>query len=88
MESMTKKEIAEALENDEIREIEEYKLDARYRDMLDDVYGDAKIAGMTYSTSRALERLDPTAYRVGFSDWLDSTEDIIEGPNGEYYERR
>jgi len=85
MDTMTAAEIKKALREDIIEEISEYDLDQRYKDMLDEVYGDAEIAGMKYATSRALEELDPTAYRVGFSDWLDGEDDIIEGSDGKYY---
>lgn len=50
----------------------EYELDRMYRDMLDECYGDVEIAGLTYSTSHALQTIDPVAYRCGFSDWLDA----------------
>lgn len=53
-------------------DITEYAAIELYRDMLDDVYGDVTVAGMTYTTSRALEVLDPIAFRVGFSDWTDA----------------
>lgn len=52
--------------------LSEYELAGMYDDMLDDVYGDVEIAGLTYSTSHALKEVDPIAYRVGFSDWLDA----------------
>ena len=53
-------------------EIEEYELQAQYDELLDDVYGDVSIAGYSYNTSRTLYEIDPTAYRTGFLDWLDS----------------
>lgn len=53
-------------------DIAEYAAIEMYRDMLDDVYGDVTVAGLTYTTSRALEVLDPIAFRVGFSDWTDA----------------
>jgi len=59
----------------------DYDLDQMYREMLDEAYGTATVAGMQYDTSRALYELDPTAYRTGFSDWLDSMvqdDQIIE----------
>lgn len=59
-------------------------IDSRYDDMLDDVYPDLEIAGMSFCTSHALKKLDPTAYRCGLSDWLDS-ENFVE-INGDYYE--
>ena len=43
-----------------------------YREMLDDVCGVVNIAGLQYSTSRALELLDETAFRCGFNDWTDA----------------
>jgi len=46
-----------------------------YDEMLDEIYGDVNIAGHQYSTSRALSEVDPIAYRVGFSDYLDMLEE-------------
>ena len=43
--------------------------DDEYEQMLDDVYGDVEICGMTYSSSRALKLLDPVAYRCGKIDF-------------------
>lgn len=58
----------------------------RYDDMLDELYGDVEIAGLTYSTSRALKEIDPTAYRVGFADWEDDNvcEECGAETNGEW----
>lgn len=63
-------------------ELDDYDLHQRYDDGLDEVYGDAHIAGLDIATSRALKEVDPIAYRVGFSDWLDGEigETISEGP--------
>jgi hypothetical protein len=52
-------------------ELTDEQLHERYDDMLDEVYPDLNIAGMEFSTSNALKELDPIAYRVGFSDWVD-----------------
>lgn len=49
--------------------LEDDDLDVRYKDMLDEVYGDFMDS---YPASRVLEDVDPIAYRVGFNDWLDS----------------
>jgi DNA repair exonuclease SbcCD ATPase subunit len=52
--------------------------DEQYDDMLDDVYGEVQIAGCSYSTSYALKKLDPTAYRCGKSDFesgMDNRDD-------------
>lgn len=56
-------------------------LHGMYDDALNDVYGVLSIAGIgDYETSRVLQDTDPVAYRVGFSDWLDSEidETIVE----------
>lgn len=60
-------------------------LESRYDDMLDEIYPDCEIAGMSFCTSRALKELDPTAYRCGMSDW-ESSEGFIE-IGGDYYEQ-
>jgi hypothetical protein len=58
----------------------------RFRDMIDSCYGDTvKIAGYEYTTSHALETLDPTAFRCGVNDYADS-ENWVE-INGDYYEQ-
>lgn len=41
-----------------------------YDEYLDEYY-DTDSIGLNYSGSRILKELDPFAYRVGFSDWLD-----------------
>ena len=43
--------------------------DDEYEQMLDDMYGDVEICGMTYSSSRALKLLDPVAYRCAKNDF-------------------
>ena len=53
-------------------ELSEDDLSTRYDDFLDEVYPDLTIAGYSYNTSNALREIDPTAYRCGYSDWLDS----------------
>lgn len=53
-----------------------------YDDMLDETNGPVKIGELEYSTSRVLRVVDPIAYRVGLSDWLDSEgidTDALEG---------
>lgn len=56
-----------------------------YVNMLDEVYPDCEIAGMTFQTSRALKELDPTAFRCGMVDYIDSLS-LIE-IQGDYYEQ-
>lgn len=58
-----------------------------FRDMLDEVYGDVQVASHSYSTSRALEELDPTAFRCGVADHFGTTDGYVEdiGPDCETY---
>lgn len=49
-----------------------------YNDSLDEIYPDQIL---NIPASRILREVDPIAYRVGFSDWLDSqgvSEDDME----------
>jgi hypothetical protein len=55
----------------DLEPIEDYKLERDYDDMLNDCYEETTIAGHKYQTSRALKKVDPTAYRCGFAEWLD-----------------
>ena len=50
--------------------LDENDLEGIYEDFLNDVYGDIDVAGNTYMTSTVLRVIDPTAFDVGFSDWL------------------
>ena len=57
--------------------------DDEYDEMLDEVYGDVEICGMTYSSSRALKLLDPVAYRCAKNDFesdydLDNCEEYSD----------
>jgi len=67
----------------------DYELHQMYNEMLDDVYDECSIAGYKYSTSQALHKIDPIAYRCGFNDWLDAQVTdglLIETENEEYYQ--
>ena len=49
-----------------------------YNEMLDE-QGTIKIGNLKYYPSYILEKVDPIAYRVGFSDFLDAYEiEIID----------
>lgn len=54
-------ETGEAIDEDTLKE--------RFDEMLDEACGPVKIGTLEWDASIALERLDPTAYRVEFSDW-------------------
>jgi len=56
----------------------EQELYGMYDEMLDDVYGMVDICGYSYDASTALERIDPTAYEVGFSDYCSMLEEDEE----------
>jgi hypothetical protein len=45
---------------------------AAYDSMLDECYPDLTIAGYVCDTARALDQLDPIAYKCGWLDWCDS----------------
>ena len=52
----------------------------QYDQMLDDCWESAKVCGFEYAPSDALKKLDPIAYRCGFSDFcsmLESEHNII-----------
>lgn len=60
----------------------------RYDETLDEVYGIVKICGYEYQASQAFLDVDPTAYRCGFNDWLDSEcqNEVYTEVDGEYYD--
>jgi len=53
-------------------------LEQSYRDMLNEVFGTVLVAGYEYETARALEELDPIAYRIGLSDYESQIEEDTE----------
>jgi hypothetical protein len=58
--------------------ISERTAEEMYDEMLDDCEGPVTVCGMTYSASHVLREVDPTAYRCGFNDYVDSlTHDDI-----------
>lgn len=67
--------------------------DEMFNDMLDECNEEVNICGYKYSPSYALKEIDPTAYRCGMADYLDSCscDDTIHyidlddcNSNGEY----
>lgn len=61
-----------------------------YDDMLDECYSFKSVGGPFefMSPSQVLRVCDPTAYRCGFSDWLDSQGDRWIEVEGSFYDRR
>lgn len=68
-------------------ELNQVDTEEAYRDFLDECYGMVDVAGLSYQTSQVLEEIDPTAFRCGHNDWLDSElkDGIYTEVNGEYY---
>ena len=62
---------------DQCEDITDAEQERRFREMLDDTYGEVEIAGYKYDTSRALEELDPTAFRCGVRDYFGNG-DFVE----------
>ena len=62
--------------------VDNYDDTAAYDEMLRDCYGDKDgnidICGLSYDAAYALERLDPIAYRCGFTDYMDAIYGDIE----------
>lgn len=55
--------------------LQDYELEELYKEFLNEIYGVVNVAGYEYDTATTLREIDPTAYRVGFNDWIDSLED-------------
>lgn len=59
-----------------------------YDEFLDEIHGEVEICGYSYQASLALERVDPIAYRCGFSDFQDmvysEVKDELDGTTGNY----
>lgn len=62
-------------EDEVASEIVENLDDDVYDEMLDEVYGEIDICGLSYMASVALYRVDPIAYNCGRSDYYDSLYD-------------
>ncbi len=46
-----------------------------YDEMLDEANGDVRIGSLTYAASRVLRLVDPIAYQIGLSEFVDSLEE-------------
>jgi hypothetical protein len=47
------------------------ELRERYNEFLNEMYGQVSVAGYYYDTAYLLKEADPTAYEIGFDDYLD-----------------
>jgi hypothetical protein len=68
-------------------ELKPIDLEELYRDMIDECEPVVKVGGLSFTPSRIIEELDPTAFRCGVNDYADSLigETISEEIDGEYY---
>lgn len=54
--------------------LQDYELEEMYKEYIDETTEPVTVWGMEYEASRVLLEVDPIAYRVGFSDWLDGLD--------------
>jgi hypothetical protein len=59
-------------------------LQSMYDETLNEIYGKISICNLDYPASYALKSVDPIAYDCGFSDYLATSDHMIE-LNGVYY---
>lgn len=74
--------LQDAIDERDRFELDESEYEDVYIEMLDE-QGDIYIGNISFSPSDILSKLDPIAYRVGLSDFVDSM-DVTESP--EYIE--
>lgn len=55
-----------------VAELTTVDVEAAYRTFLDDAHPEVEVAGLTFSPSRIVEEMDPTAFRCGCADFSDS----------------
>jgi hypothetical protein len=59
-------------------------VDEKYREFIDECEPVVKVAGISFTPSRILEELDPTAFNCGVSNFSDTAD--LEEIEGDYYE--
>ena len=52
--------------------LSEIDVESDFNDYLDSCYPEVSVAELKYQTSRVLKEIDPTAYRCGLCDYIDS----------------
>lgn len=57
-------------------------IDKRYSEWIDTTYGEVRVCGHEYQSSRVLKEVDETAYRCAFNDWIDA--EVRDGVIFEY----
>lgn len=64
--------------------LQEWELERRYEDMLDECHPMVRIGEMEFEPSRVLREVDPIAFRAGMLDYADAliSDGEIEGVEG------
>ena len=62
----------DALKQHDIEHVTEEQCLEMFRDSLNDAFGTVSVCGYDYASAYLLEEIDPTAFRCGLLDWLDS----------------
>ena len=47
----------------------------RYKEELNEIYGEVEICGYKYPAGDVLKEVDPVAFRVGLADWTSEQEE-------------
>lgn len=74
----TKMTFKEWLAESDYSYLSESEAENLYRDVIDETEGAIKICGMSFTASRIVEELDPTAFRCGMTDYLDGDYEEFE----------
>ena len=58
-----------------------------FEEMLDECYDEVTVGCCTFSPSDVMKELDPTAFRIGVSEYLDSLAEDLQAyeVNGDFY---
>ncbi|MCP4612106.1 MAG: hypothetical protein GY845_25695 [Planctomycetes bacterium] len=67
-----------------IGDCEPIDVDEQYDELLDEIYPEYSIGGITFNASRILKELDRIAYDTGLSEYFDNDENYVE-VDGDYY---
>ena len=55
-----------------LEELSDYDMEEMTLEMLDDTYGQVEVCGNYFDAGRALQELDPMAFRCAVSDYIDA----------------
>lgn len=68
-----------------VETVSDREAESSYQEMLNDIYGTVKIAGLDYETATALASVDPVAYRCGLADYCGQDDNWFVEYSGTYY---